>query len=956
MIDHQVIEKALAKIRDYGANYVYFFQNLQSPDWLEPLWNANFFRKPPEPQREGDMISYPPWVESQYLVRMAGKSPALVAKIASQIENTTNVRVHHDILQIAINVSPEFSNLLVKKICSFLPKTHGLFIHGQIPQLIKHWADGESIEDAFAVSKAALELVPDPNKNTKKEAKNKPDEIFFSYLEPKSVWQKEEYKEILANGVQALISKRPLAALKLLSEILNHAIDLSVWDDEKTQRDWEDASISWRPAVEEHGQNNDFGYKQLIVPFIRDAAVSTLQLDPNKFPEVEAELARFKWDIFKRIYIHVSRVCANAAGLKRITSLLTNHDFFDSFRFKHEWSLLLSEQFKNLSESDRQKILSWIDTEFDANGRISSFKERYGKVPDVTLVEGWKKRWQRDHLFFMAADLPETWKERYDRFIVEIGQPEHPDFVIWSSGVMSGSTSPKSIEQIKAMRTEELIQYLADWKRSEDPMGESYEGLAGVLQVVIKSEPARFQRILEEFKRLRTAYVKAAIRGLNEAAGDGKEIDWNALLELCIWVLQQKEKNVIDGQLDEDREWKWSRMEIIRAISGSLKREKGEIPYEHRDMVWRIINILVEDPELNVKYEKKYARGRAYSSLSINATRGVAMHALFDYANWVRKCAKATDNENPAVEILGPLTTHLDIKQEPTLTIRTVYSQHFAWLYHFHKSWLQENLEKIFPQNSKLREFRNVAWETYVVYTRPWLPLFSFLNNEYERAIRNISKRTGREKDYNLQHPDEALAQHLVTLYWWGESSIDDKNSLISRFFKKAPDITRAHAIEFAGRAVWNTKEAVPKEILERLQYLFDKRLETARRSKIKANYEKEFSAFGPWVYSRKFDEKWTLNALEKSLTLTKKREGLSGYILEFLGETSLRYPLETVRCLRLMMAANEKRAGWYFESKKVKVVLLKAAKSANPEAQQIASEIQETLTSRGMFEFRNLE
>jgi len=56
------------------------------------------------------------------------------------------------------------------------------------------------------------------------------------------------------------------------------------------------------------------------------------------------------------------------------------------------------------------------------------------------------------------------------------------------------------------------------------------------------------------------------------------------------------------------------------------------------------------------------------------------------------------------------------------------------------------------------------------------------------------------------------------------------------------------------------------------------------------------------------------------------------------------------------MMVANEERASWYFESKKVKTVLLNAAKSGNPTAQQIAGEIQETLTSQGMFEFRNLE
>src|ERR1700744_340791 len=98
MIEAQIINQALSKIRDRGANYVYFFQNLNSPDWIEPLLKAGFFRRPPSPIREGNTISYPPWVESQYLARIAAKNPALVAKVTREIENTENVRVQHDIL------------------------------------------------------------------------------------------------------------------------------------------------------------------------------------------------------------------------------------------------------------------------------------------------------------------------------------------------------------------------------------------------------------------------------------------------------------------------------------------------------------------------------------------------------------------------------------------------------------------------------------------------------------------------------------------------------------------------------------------------------------------------------------------------------------------------------------------------------------------------------------------
>lgn len=124
MIDLKVIEQALAKIRDHGANYVYFFQNLNSPDWLDPLWRAGFFRKPPDPHREGNTISYPPWVESQYLTRIVEKIPNRVAEVVCEMEDTENVRVHKDVLDISLKLSPELSSLIVPNICRLLRRTN----------------------------------------------------------------------------------------------------------------------------------------------------------------------------------------------------------------------------------------------------------------------------------------------------------------------------------------------------------------------------------------------------------------------------------------------------------------------------------------------------------------------------------------------------------------------------------------------------------------------------------------------------------------------------------------------------------------------------------------------------------------------------------------------------------------------------------------------------------------
>jgi hypothetical protein len=958
MIDKPVINQALAKICDRGANYVYFFQKLNSADWVKPLWQAGFFRKPPVPIREGTMISFPVWVESQYLARVADKDPETVVKVIREMEETENARVHRDILDISMKLPPAFSALIVSQICRFLQNTYGMFVHSQIGHLIKHLTTGGQANEALALARAVLEFVPDPKAKEKEAPKTELDDFIFRSLEPSPRFQRHDYEQIINDGIRVLVEKEPFSTLTLTCDVLDNAINLSMRKDELSKRDGEDGSIGWRPAIEEHSQNNDYCLKQFLVPIIRDAAVRYLELHPDDFGGVEQVLKKTQWDIFRRIYLHVCRVCPRAVGEPLIRAILTEHKYFNNYRFKHEWSLLLSEQFKYLSTKDKNLILGWIESEFDEKSRIAHYKAQVGNEPSSELVEGWKKRWRRDHLYFIANDLPSEWKCQYEHLLKEVGSPEHPDFAIWSSGVMSGHTSPKTGEQLLAMPADELIRFLKEWRQpAGHPFGESFEGLAAALQFAIKSEPSRFYAIANEIRNLRPDYVKAAIRGLNEAAAVGKDIAWQPLLELCVWILEQNQgSELVEGEPEEDRDWRWSRMEIIRLINDSFKRDKGEVPFVFRQIVWSILRTLVEDAVPSLEYEEKYSNGNHYGSLSINTTRGEAMHGLFNYSNWVIKHTNAAENVNPATEILEPLTDHLDIKKDPTFTIHSVYSQHLGWLFHFHPDWFVAHIGDIFPKDEALKNYRDVAWQTYITYSNPWIPLFNALKEQYERAVTDVLEDKGDEKSFDLQHPDNALAQHLVTLYWWGEISIDDPGSLISRFFKKAPVAIRRHAIDFAGRAVWNTKGEVPKEVLNRLQHLFDTRLAVAKKSKSPNEYEKEFSAFETWVYSRKFDEIWTLHALEEILILTRKRERHGGYILEPLIEYSERHPLEVLKCVKLLVESNHERLNWYVDPVKLKKILRNASNADDTETKRLVVEIQDILVRQGSFEFRNLE
>jgi hypothetical protein len=110
------------------------------------------------------------------------------------------------------------------------------------------------------------------------------------------------------------------------------------------------------------------------------------------------------------------------------------------------------------------------------------------------------------------------------------------------------------------------------------------------------------------------------------------------------------------------------------------------------------------------------------ATLSINTTRGQAMHAAVRYALWVRRHIEKTPEGKERIahgfkemaEVREVLEAHLDPTLDPSLAIRSVYGQWFPWLVLLDPQWASAHVPNIFPQNKPLRDLRDAAWDTSV--------------------------------------------------------------------------------------------------------------------------------------------------------------------------------------------------------------------------------------------------
>jgi len=948
------VDRAIALIGNSG-HYRYFFDRLNNPEWLKLLRAKGFFRNPPKPNldEEKGTIGFPIWPESRYLARMASQKAETVLEIIVQIPETDNVRIHEDLLDAALAMPPKVSVKLLENAKQWAKlKYSNIILPEKFGDLISHLAKGGEIDASLGLARVVLEILPDPKEKEKEDAR------YGLPPEPTARFDEWDYRKILNKNIPDLVKAGGIPAFELLCDLLETAIRLS--QREKNGKAQSDYSWIWRPAIENHPQNHPHGVKDSLVNSVRDAALAIAQTNKELTSVLIEKLESRPWLIFQRISLHLLRHTKDVT-LEMSSKRLTNRSFFDEPGCRHEYALLLDSCFRSLSESNQKIILNWIEGGPD----LEKFKKRQeeftGKRPSHEEAKRYGKCWQRDRLAWFKDNLPEAWKKRYKELVAEVGEPEHSEFASYSASWV-GPTSPKTREELQAMSISEIAEFCRSWKPPEERMTPSREGLGRVLASFVAEDPLRFSEAASEFRGLHPTYVRALISGLRDALGKQPSFNWCLVLDLCNWVLSQPSE--ITGNdlsvADEDPHWGWTRKSIADLLSKGFDAESGGLTYDFRDIVWKIIEPLTEDPDPTPEHEAKYGGSNMDpATLSINTTRGEAMHAAIRYALWIRRNIESQPNAkkrlnqgfNEMPEVRKVLEDHLDTSLEPSLAVRSVYGQWFPWLVLLDQSWAKDHADQVFPFDEAARKFWYASWNTYITFCNAYDGVFDVLRSQYSKAIDRLCEPEMEQR--GIANPRERLAQHLMVFYWRGKLDLTDPDGLLSIFWQKASTDVRGKAMEFIGRSLYNDKRIVPSKTLERLRSLWKARLFEAKTAERKDEFTNEMSAFGWWFASGKFDDKWALEQLLEALRITNKLEA-DRLVVERLTMMSEEMPILTIRCLEYLVKGDKegwKMYGWREHVKKILSGVLQAGGEAAP----MAEEMIHYLGSRGYLEFRVL-
>ncbi len=481
----------------------------------------------------------------------------------------------------------------------------------------------------------------------------------------------------------------------------------------------------------------------------------------------------------------------------------------------------------------------------------------------------------------IARDIIEPYKhqseylqKRYENLISRCKKEEEmPEDLHWKS-----ITDDRYEEYKSKFANLKVSDIISELKKHEKPDS----SLANALEDVIKEDPGKFVKEIDKFVGIHPLYQKRLIIALRLSLEKGISFDWGKVLKLIKEIVYKgsNEENIL--------------LTITELINKAIG--KNSIPIDYKDELWEVIDgILNKLDKLKIDGEitlKDICCHGVYGSI-ISNLEGSAIACLILYPCWLKKNNKIKDL-NSIPEVKGRLEYYLN--NQTSVVIHAVYGFYLHSLLYTDEHWTKDMIPKIFPKDRV--EYFWGAWCAYVRANRPRYKAYSLLRDIYFYAIENM------KYDAELECKKDSV-HHLADLYGWGIISLDDP--VFHKFWEKANDDVREEFISYVGQYL--LKDELPGDVIERFKTLWEWRISHIKGLSNRQDFQKELKSFIHWFVSKRFDDRWALENLIKTVELVDKIPDEHVYsALDVLVEMASKFPELVLRYLDLLTYKASKR------------------------------------------------
>lgn len=753
----------------------------------------------------------------------------------------------------------------------------------------------------------------------------------------------------------SLVKASGLRAVRVIAQALDQEIAANRSESVASgKRSWVyDGSSFWLTSLTSRDAS-ETEFKSVLGWQLVEAIRILLEIDHQRVRAVVRLLNQFKPTVFRRIQLHVLATHPED-NIALAYTWLRKRQVVRYAELNVEYFALLTAAARHLDDSQRTTIANELE-----RASLTLFK----KGPHQ---QKWAAQWLRDRLVALAPFLSGDWKDKFAAIVAKEGRaepidPGHGQVTTWM-----GPTSPMSEQDLGELSVDALVEYLRTFipKKTFEP-GPSVEGLSRTVTSVVSAAPEEYALRAELFKEVDRTYVRALFDGFRNARRANRSFEWDQVLNLALWAVGQPIGASDDDQAHEDADpsWRWVRKSLADLVASGF-HGVGQFAFADCERIWTIIEKLSSDPNPTPDHEAQYGGTNMDPyTLAINTVRPQALDAAVQYAFWVRRSivGESAGNDRPekgfsfAPEAARLIEHHLVPEHDRSYAVRAAIGHWLASLVWFDSSWVKENWPLLFPERPDLVSLAQATWGAHVQYGRLFVSTFE-LAPMYRFALLHP---VGGDKRDN-RSPDNRLAEHILTFYWWGLIELGASDSLVELLFNSGSSAQKQHAIQYVGWSLGRTDEAIPPDVLNRLKDLWDWRFPTlAAQTKsadaaTKEAAVEELEQFGHWFASEKFEVDWVLPRFDAVIEITGGTERAHS-ALKVLAEVARSMPLAAATTLEKFSLAPGKEP-WRFHlwKESAKEIMQAALSSTEPGAAEKATLLVNKWTANVSPEYKQL-
>jgi hypothetical protein len=453
-----------------------------------------------------------------------------------------------------------------------------------------------------------------------------------------------------------------------------------------------------------------------------------------------------------------------------------------------------------------------------------------GSVSEPIDIERNVTHWQRRRLLWFQDRLPAELHALAARLGIEPkvlsfeeqSLAETEMYVGPATFSVGRDTSPKTLDELRALTVDELLAFLRGWTPSapSSPFGSeepTAQGLADVLRELVSSDPSTMAALTDPsaLSELVPEYVHAVAKGIAASDALGAAVPWTAVLSAVTAILTTARAAVGEPAVINrtTQPWVWAAragIELLRKAARDDKLDAANV-----DEAWRAIELAIN---IGGRFdgETPITSADDLVSAGVNRFSGDAVGVLIDIGLAERRRG---GDSLPSHSFTTLLDKILAADAKPAVG---ELGRRLPWVAFLAAPWVEKALEPLTDGRDLMNPVECPLWAGYILGHPFDIRTFRMARAVYGVAARCIDPSAPHAKSWSLT---EHFAQRVVLGMMQGAVKGDDEDQLLPTVFQRVPVADRKQAYWLIYSVVSDSRVA-DDGIVQRVLAFWEWRLE----------------------------------------------------------------------------------------------------------------------------------